>query len=164
MPCHDKIFDRSKDNGTYHLLGPDPMYFVPLICGRTCQTELERARQLVLNACSSEVVFELEGYSGMFNATLLESGPVNALDMLLRRLENTCRESPKDDSDYLYCPIELEERFAIVDGMNAQTLEGIDRFVRQTDRARREQSARKTGTRAGRNYNYRYDFTTREQN
>lgn len=167
VPCHEKIFDRSRDNGTFRLMGPDIAHFAPLMCDTGCRTAILHASEQISGACSAEDTFMLEDYAGMFNASLLESGPVAALDTLSRRLQHTCRKSPADDSDYDFCPIELDQRFSIIDGMNVpyldDVLDDLASFMQHTDRPRLEQAQRKTGWRGTNKYKERYDYHTREQ-
>ncbi|KAJ9621540.1 hypothetical protein H2203_007027 [Taxawa tesnikishii (nom. ined.)] len=147
VPCHEKIFNRGWDNGTHlSLFEPEPMRYCPQLCDETCRTALSEAYTLIRDACSG-THFQTDGYSGTFNTTWLEPGPVEALGVLLRRNTHTCRKSEAGDSEYEYCMIELYERWYILDGMNAGNLEGITRFVQDTDRPGREMGGWRSGTR-----------------
>lgn len=164
VPCHDKIFDRGNDNGTFRIMGPDSMYFTPRICDRRCKPALEVALQHLSVFCSDSDTFVLDNYDGMFQKPLLEAGPVQAVETLLKRNEHTCRKSPNGDSDFEYCTIEMYERFnGLVDGMNAGNLQSIGAFTRQTDKRLREQSRRHRGSAGTNKYRYTYDYTTRAQ-
>ncbi|KAJ9165271.1 hypothetical protein NKR19_g633 [Coniochaeta hoffmannii] len=165
VPCHDKVFDRSTDNGTFRPLGWDPLYVLPKICQTGCQAALEDAYRQVSAQCTSDDRFVLDGYHGMFNPSYLEAGPAAAVGMLLRRTQHLCRSSPFGDSDYQYCPAELYDRFAVVDGLNAEhnLFKGVARFVHETDRRRTEPPRWKSGTRGSGTYSYRYNFHVRKQ-
>ncbi|KAK7224651.1 hypothetical protein V2G26_012654 [Clonostachys chloroleuca] len=162
VPCHDKVFDRGNDNGTLRLFGWDPMYFLPKICTEECRSSLQKAQENLSARCSSSDTFLLDGYQGMFNTDFLEAGPVEAVETLLRRTDHQCRASPTGDSDYQYCPIEMLERFSIIDGLNAN-LVGIESFIEETDRRRVEPSHWKNGKKGTSKYSYKYHYKVREQ-
>lgn len=164
VPCHDQIFDRGNDNGSFRIMGPDSMYFNPRICDSRCKPALEVALQQLSVSCSASDTFILDGYEGMFRTSLLEAGPVQAVETLLKRNEHTCRKSPNGDSDFDYCTVEMFQRFnGLVDGMNAGNLQSIDTFTRQTDKSLREQGRRHRGSAGTNTYRYTYDYTTRAQ-
>lgn len=163
IPCHDNLFDRGNDNGTFRLMGPDPMYFIPKDCDSRCRPALEEAYDQLSSSCSTFDTFVLEGYKGTFNTSLLERGPAEAVGTLLRRNQHVCRKSPNGDSDYEYCPIEMFERFTIVDGMNANNLNGIESFIHETNKKRVEPATRKRGRKGTSKYSYKYDYLVRQQ-
>lgn len=165
VPCDDKLFDRSTDNGTFRPLGWDPVYSLPKICQAQCQVALEEAYDELSAKCSTDDAFILDRYHGMFNPLYLEAGPTAAVQMLLRRAQHLCRSSPDGDSDYEYCPAELHGRFAIVDGINANhnLFKGVARFVAETDKKRTERAHRSSGTRGSGTYSYQYNFGLRQQ-
>ncbi|KAF2502496.1 hypothetical protein BU16DRAFT_521213, partial [Lophium mytilinum] len=149
VPCHEKIFNRGWDAGKHlSFFEPDPMRYVPQLCEPKCKSALESAVESVIAACSG-ASFNIEGYQGMFNTTFLEAGPVEAIELLRRRNTHTCRQSKIGDSEYENgsCMIELNERFFILDGINFGSLEGIDQFLKKTERPMREAGGWKSGSR-----------------
>ncbi|KAB5572112.1 hypothetical protein GE09DRAFT_1185583 [Coniochaeta sp. 2T2.1] len=167
VPCHDAIFDRSTDNCTLRPLGWDPLYVLPKVCEARCSTALIEAWRLLAMKCNSTAdKFELNHYSGRFSPDHLETGPLAAVRMLLQRNLHQCRPSPDGDSDYDYCPAELYDRFAIVDGINANQnlFNGIDMFISETNKKRTDGAYKKTGHRGTNGYSYSYNFMVREQN
>ncbi|KAF7560288.1 hypothetical protein G7046_g3870 [Stylonectria norvegica] len=162
VPCHDKLFDRSSDNSTWMTYGWDPMYFLPGICEDRCRTALQEARSQLSKKCTSTDVFELGGYSGMFNTKWMEPGPAAAVDTLVRRTDHLCRSSSVGDSDFEFCPVEMLERFSVIDGMSVN-LRAIDSFISQTDKKSTSPSRWVKGTRGSRGYSYSYKYKVREQ-
>ncbi|KAK5991444.1 hypothetical protein PT974_09726 [Cladobotryum mycophilum] len=162
VPCHDRLFDRGADNGTFRLMGWDPMYYIPKICTTDCQSALKQARDQLSSKCSSADQFIVDGYQGMFDAKWLEAGPIAAVETLLRRTDYVCRASPTGDSDYQYCPVEMYERFSVTDGMNAN-LNGISDFIDTTNNKRVEMGRWVTGTKGTNKYSYNYHYQVRQQ-
>ncbi|KAH8896210.1 hypothetical protein GQ53DRAFT_838452 [Thozetella sp. PMI_491] len=161
VPCFDKILDRGTDNGTWNWSW-DAMYVVPRICTPDCLASLEDAHKQLSAKCSSSDTFLLDGYHGIFSLKWLEPGPSAAVETLLRRYRHMCRTSPTNDSDYNYCAVEMDERFSIPDGMNAN-LNGISIFVTNTDRKRIEPARLENGRRGSGTYRYSYRIQLRER-
>ncbi|KAB5572359.1 hypothetical protein GE09DRAFT_1054458 [Coniochaeta sp. 2T2.1] len=69
------------------------------------------------------------------------------------------------DSDFDYCPAELYDRFAIIDGIDANQnlFNGIDMFISETNKKRTDRAHKKTGHRGTSSYSYSYSFMVREQ-
>lgn len=161
VPCHDKLFDRASDNGTWTFRA-DPMYFLPRICRDDCRQSLESAYNTISAKCSETDMFNLDGYKGMFNTKWMESGPASALETLVRRVDYRCRSASDRSSDYEFCPVEMLQRFSIIDGMNTN-IGAINQFIHETDNRRIEASRWHTGTRGSNKYSYRYHYKVREE-
>jgi hypothetical protein len=68
----------------------------------------------------------MDGYLGPFSADPeLESGPIDIITTIDRRLQHTCRVNP---TEYYpdHCVNHLYKDWFVVDGMNAGNLEGLD--------------------------------------
>ena len=109
-------------------------------------------------SCAGINAFDIEGYKGRFNTTLLEASPKEVRDVLVERQTQTCRTSPDGDADLGYCMTDLEQRWWIVNGVRAGPLEGLSSFLRATDERKLEQGRWMSGTRGGGDWseNYRY--------
>ncbi|KAK9415856.1 hypothetical protein SUNI508_09985 [Seiridium unicorne] len=146
IPCHEKVFNRGWDNGTWMpLMSVQPLRYVPLLCQPDCRQALHNAYELISAKCSDSTTFDTAVYIGTFSTEWLESGPKEALQVLLRRNEHTCR--PSRGSGYDYCLTEMTERWGIMDGLNAATLNGLDMFLGDTNKRRTEQGRLKSFTR-----------------
>lgn len=106
---------------------------VPEICDIRCHPSRGAAYDALAASCSPSDVFGLDNYTGSLDkAELRNSGPIPAVATLLDRNEHFCRASPRDDSDFEYCVIEMWERFQVTDGMHAN-LNGIEDFIEHTN-------------------------------
>ncbi|KAI1338862.1 hypothetical protein F5Y15DRAFT_100249 [Xylariaceae sp. FL0016] len=146
VPCHEKIFHRGWDNGTWMpLLSISPLRYLPLLCRATCYDALQEAADLISKTCPPSIEFYTAGYKGMFNLTLLEQGPADAVNVLRRRNEHSCRQG--DDSEWVQCLTDMTERWGILDGINHQNLRGLGVFLKETDKKRVEKGGVKSFTR-----------------
>ncbi|KAK6066334.1 hypothetical protein SCUP234_12114 [Seiridium cupressi] len=119
-----------------------PRLYPPLIHG---EQALHNAYELISAKCSDLTTFDTAAYTGTFSTEWLESGPKEALRVLLRRKNHAC--GPSRGSGYDYCLTEMTERWAIMDGLNAATLNGLDMFLGDTNKRRTEQGRLKSFTR-----------------
>jgi hypothetical protein len=133
IPCHEAIWERGWDSGSAS--GPSIETLLPLICDptRSCGAHLKYAKLRIDQTCVGENVFDLDGYSGRFNTTLLERNVLDVVDVLSERYQRTCRSSPLNDAVGGYCMMDLEARFDIVDGIRSDGLEGLDSFLARTN-------------------------------
>ncbi|KAH6660991.1 hypothetical protein BKA67DRAFT_654139 [Truncatella angustata] len=146
VPCHARIFSRDWDNGTWRpLMTPSPLRYVPQLCQPECRRTLKSSSEEISAKCTADMVFNTTAYHGIFNTTWLESGPAEALEVILRRNDHSCR--PSEGSGYDYCLIEMTERWGIMDGMNHANLQGIGTFLHATSKRRKDPGGVKTGTR-----------------
>jgi hypothetical protein len=135
IPCHEGIWMRGWDAGVPESPSQSIDRLVPLVCQNImCLVRLTLAQRLLHSVCVGENAFALEGYLGRFNTTLLEPNAQDVVDVLLERHMRTCRTSPPGDADGGYCMTNVNTRFGIVDGIRPDGLEGLNSFLRQTDR------------------------------
>lgn len=146
VPCHERVLDRGWDNGTWlPLMSADPLRYMPLICRPDCRKALHDAYELISTNCPTSTAFDMKGYTGTFNTTYLEAGPREAIHVLCRRNEHSCR--PSNGSGYDYCLVEMTQRWGIMDGLRAGTLDGLGMFLGETERRKKEPGQLKTFTR-----------------
>lgn len=137
VPCHEKIFNRAWDNGRFNsLFDPDIAYYTEPMCATYCVQEIRTAYQIVRAQCTEDDKFDMNGYFGTFFLDPeLEDGPVGVITTLDKRLTHTCRQDPTQPG-YNWrvpkCAQVMWDDWAIVDGMNAGNLEGIDSFLKRT--------------------------------
>ncbi|KAF2472575.1 uncharacterized protein BDR25DRAFT_302703 [Lindgomyces ingoldianus] len=142
VPCHEKIWNRSWDNGKhYSLFDPDISLYSQAMCSPSCTEAITRAFQLISSQCTEEDKFDMTDYAGTFSADPgLEDGPVEVISTIARRLSHTCRQEPSRQQYYYgsapYCTSVMWEDWFIVDGMNAGNLEGLDTFEARTHTSR----------------------------
>ncbi|KAF2105757.1 hypothetical protein BDV96DRAFT_592030 [Lophiotrema nucula] len=152
VPCHEKIWNRSWDNGKHNsLFDPDIGLYSDAMCTPGCSQAINRAYQLISTQCTEDDKFDMSYYVGTFTADPgLEEGPIGVMETLARRLTHTCRESPTKQNYYWsaqpYCTTIMWEDWFIVDGMNAGNLEGLDMFERLTKTSRTERPTYKSHT------------------
>ena len=142
IPCHERIWTRDWDYGHDNVSGYDLSYYLPLICESDCTDGLNEAKILISKSCSAYDKFNLYGYEGRFNTTLLEPNPVAVMDVLVARQTHDCHRSPIGDFDGGYCIIDLQERWGILDGLMVEPLHGIDDFLYKTNRYKIEPGTR----------------------
>lgn len=136
VPCHERIWSRSWDFGHFDPLEFELDGFLPLICREDCTDALNEARSLISSSCNAHDKFELGGYRGRFNNTLLEPNPVAVMDVLVARQTHDCRTSPIGDAERGYCMTDLHERWSVLDGLMVEPLYGIDKFLLKTNQLR----------------------------
>jgi hypothetical protein len=140
VPCHEKIWNRSWDNGKHHsLFDPDVAVYTEAICESRCTQAITRAHQLISSRCTEEDKFDLDNYFGTFSVDPeLEDSPIGVIDTIAKRITNTCRQSPLKQDRWRswqrapFCASFMWEDWLIVDGMNAGNLEGLDMFEART--------------------------------
>jgi hypothetical protein len=86
------------------------------------------ARNKMNWSCAGDNAFDLKGYTGMLNTTLLEGNVKDAIEVLIERHERTCRISSTGDAIGGYCMMDLDTRFSIVDGIRSDAWEGLVSF------------------------------------
>ncbi|KAM0799819.1 hypothetical protein BDR22DRAFT_890097 [Usnea florida] len=133
VPCHERIWTRDWDYGQDNVSVSDLSHYLPSICEPDCTDALNEAQILISNSCDAYDKFNLDGYEGRFNTTLLEPNPVDVMDVLVARQTHDCRKSPIGDADGGYCLIDLQERWGILDGLMVEPLHGIDDFLNKTN-------------------------------
>ncbi|KAF2194049.1 hypothetical protein K469DRAFT_689112 [Zopfia rhizophila CBS 207.26] len=142
VPCHEKIWNRSWDNGKHSsLFDPDISLYARALCDSTCTQAINRAYQLISSQCTEQDVFDMTNYIGPFSADAgLEDGPVAVITTIANRLTHTCRQEPTGQRSYYdmppYCAAVMWEDWFIVDGMNAGNLEGLETFEARTHTTR----------------------------
>jgi hypothetical protein len=144
VPCHEKIWNRSWDNGKHNsIFDPDVSVYSQAICESRCTEAITQAHQLISSQCTEEDKFDLDNYVGTFSADPeLEDSPVGVMDTIAKRIAHTCRQSPVNRDRWNYwqraplCSSLMWEDWFIVDGMNAGNLEGLDVFEARTRTAK----------------------------
>lgn len=132
IPCHEGIWLRDWD------YGPNPASasmneMLPLICGdMRCGYYLNMARNKMNWSCSGDNAFDLEGYTGKLNTTLLEVNVKDAVDVLVERHERSCQVGLPGDAIGGYCMIDLDTRFGIIDGIRSDIWKSLDSFLKHT--------------------------------
>ncbi|KAF1999261.1 hypothetical protein P154DRAFT_535716 [Amniculicola lignicola CBS 123094] len=138
VPCHEKIWNRSWDNGTSSLFDPDYALYTSSLCTYSCTDAISNAYLLITSACTEEDTFNMEDYMGPFSVDPgLEPTPIGVITTLAGRLQHTCRTDPGFSADYyswqkFYCTVNMWDDWRIVDGMNAGNLAGLDAFAKMT--------------------------------
>ncbi|KUJ17855.1 uncharacterized protein LY89DRAFT_683848 [Mollisia scopiformis] len=163
IPCHDAIWTLNWDSGVPQLLGPSLDRFVPLICDARCASALEAAKGNIQSACSKEDTFAVEGYKGRFNLELLESGPLDVLDVLVERQIHTCRKSPAGDAERGFCMTDLSSRWGIVDGFRANATQGLRLFLAGTNSRKTEPAGRHRGRQGSGGWSENYNYWREER-
>ena len=162
VPCHERIWARDWDYGHDNVSVSDLSHCLPLICESDCTDALNKAKGLISNSCSAYDKFNLSGYDGRFNTTLLEPNPVAVMDVLVARQTHDCRKSLIGDAEGGYCINDLQERWDILDGLMAEPLHGIDDFLYKTNQYKVEPATRMLDMMGGIDYLYVYNHL-REQ-
>lgn len=145
VPCHEKIWNRSWDNGKHNLFDPDVALYSNAICSMGCRDAINRAFQLISSQCTEEDRFDMTGYSGPFSADPeLEDGPMGVITTIAKRVTHMCREEPTRRYNRPYCAASMWEDWVIVDGMNSGNLEGLDTFEASTRTVRTERAQYKS--------------------
>ncbi|OCK76669.1 hypothetical protein K432DRAFT_385246 [Lepidopterella palustris CBS 459.81] len=137
IPCHEKIWNRSWDNGRHEsLFDPDISMYASAMCSSRCTQAIQRAYRLIMSQCTADDKFALAGYIGSFSADRgLEDGPIGVIATIERRLQHTCRQSPfRERFQYYttYCVAEMYLDWFVVDGMNTANLEGLEYIKAKT--------------------------------
>ena len=101
-----------------------------------CTVALREAKSMLSTSCNADDTFDLNGYRKRFNTTRLEPNSVAVIDMLMARHNYDFRTSPIGDAERGYCMTDLQERWAIHDGLMIESLYGIDEFSLKTNRHR----------------------------
>lgn len=161
VPCHDKVFDRAGDKSV-PVAGYNPTEFLPKLCRKECTAALDRAYRQLSGRCSSADTFILQGYRGIFDVQLLESGPAAALQTLLSRTNHICDSGPESDAGYSSCHVEMFERFGVVDGLKPN-LEAIKAFLNATDTAHTSPTRWVKETKGSGNDTREYNYIVRAQ-
>lgn len=155
IKCHEKIWNRSWDNGKHSLFDPEITHYVDSICTTDCLDHLKNAYRTVISKCGLNDKFDLAYYVGTFTADPeLEFGPIAALETIIRRVQHTCRLAPQSlyghesawlwndlnrrprYGQYKYCTAQIYEDWFIIDGMNSDNLEGLETFDLLTSKSR----------------------------
>ncbi|KAL9617758.1 MAG: hypothetical protein Q9160_007471 [Pyrenula sp. 1 TL-2023] len=157
VPCHSRVWSRNWDAGKLQPLGPSLARFLPLICKETCATELRNIAEEVGHHCWT-ARWDLEGYNGRFTTKLLEESPADATRVLRNRFTHNCHESPSGDAEMGYCMTDLEERWWIWDGMNANHMANLGSFLRFTNERKTEPKRKISGVRGGKDWRQPYNY------
>lgn len=152
VPCREEIWTRDWDYGHDNVSRSNLSHYLPLICESDCTDALNEANMLISSSCSACDKFNLSGYDGRFNTTLLEPNPVAVMDVLVARQTHDCRKSPIGDGDAVYCMIDLQERWGILDGLMVEPLHGIDDFLYKTNQYKVEPATRMLDMMGGTDY------------
>ncbi len=167
VPCHDAIWTRSWDAGIPKVFGGQAIdRYVPAICDEICTRALTEANKTISSACRDGDEYDVRGYSGRFNTSLLEPSPSGVLHVLLERQVRTCRKSPAGDAERGYCMTDLNSRWNIVDGIRSNGLDGLRWFLKFTDNPRIERAGRHSGRQGsgGKNpWSENYDYWREER-
>ncbi|KAL9108684.1 MAG: hypothetical protein Q9227_006630 [Pyrenula ochraceoflavens] len=162
VSCHSQIWSRSWDNSRLNPLGPDLSRYLPQVCTEECTEILRQARTDIGGKCWSSQ-WDMRGYNGRFNTTLLEPTPAEAIDTLAKRQDHNCRTSPNGDAERNFCMIDLEQRWWIWDGMNANHMRDLNNFVRFTNERKVEPGKKMKGTHGGDDWQQTYDYWREER-
>ncbi|KAF2792894.1 hypothetical protein K505DRAFT_325834 [Melanomma pulvis-pyrius CBS 109.77] len=146
IPCHEKIWNRSWDNGKHNsLFDPDVGVYAEAICETRCITAIKKAHQIISSQCTEEDKFDMADYFGTFSTDPgLEDGPLGVMTTIAKRVGHTCWQKPPTPSYWdnwnkdPYCVFVMWENWFIVDGMNAGNLEGLEAFEKRTRTTRSE--------------------------
>lgn len=132
VPCHEKIWNRSWDNGKFSsLFDPDPAVYANAICTRSCTDSINSAFQYISSMCTEDDKFDKTNYEGPFSVDSgLEDGPLGVITTISKRLTHTCRREPHVSyaRPGTICTASMWDEWFIVDGMNAGNLHGLDAF------------------------------------
>ncbi len=119
IPCGAFLFSRVAE---YAWNRDTPMktleHYIEENCENECQPALEEAYRRINLACSITDTFILQDYQGFFNTTDLESGPLTAVEALLRRNQHMCRVDPRaspNDNRSRNCQLRLLSRWDFMD-------------------------------------------------
>lgn len=162
VPCHSGVWTRNWDAGKMQPLGPGLSRYLPLICREPCVTALERAKDEVGQHCWM-ANWNLEGYNGRFNTTALEESPAAVTRTLRERLSHNCRESPNGDAELGYCMTDLEQRWWIWDGINANHMANLGSFLRSTNEKKLEPKRKMSGVKGGGDWKQSYNYWREER-
>lgn len=157
VPCHSRVWSRNWDAGKMQPLGPSLARFLPLICQESCATELRNIAEEVGQHCWM-ARWDLAGYNGRFNTTLLEESPAEATRVMRERFLHNCLESPSGDAEMGYCMTDLEERWWVWDGMNANHMANLGNFLRFTNERKIEPKRKVSGVRGGKDWRQPYNY------
>ena len=162
VPCHSHIWSRNWDRARLNPLGPDLSRYLPQICTEDCTRVLDEMRTDVGGNCWS-AEWDIRGYNGRFNTTLLEPNPAKVVETLRRRQEHNCFKSPSDDAEGGYCMTDLEQKWWIWDGMNANHMQNLGNFVRFTNERKIEPGRQISGVRGGMDWKQPYSYWREER-
>lgn len=163
VPCHERIWSRSWDFGHFDPHEFELDRFLPLICREDCTDALNEAKSIISKSCNADDRFELGGYKGRFNTTLLEPNPVAVMDILVARQTHDCLISPNGDAERGYCMTDLQERWSFLDGLMVEPLQGIDEFLLKTNQFSIEPAEQMLGTISGSDWLVEYNHMREER-
>lgn len=163
IPCHEQIWSRSWDYGHYDSFGSDLNRLLRLICKEDCTDALIEAKSIISGSCSEHDHFQLHGYNGRFNTTLLKPNPVAVLELLVARQTHDCRTSPIADDERGYCMTDLQERWDILDGLMVEPMHGVDEFLLKTNLYRIEPAVQMLGMTGGADWPTEHNYMREER-